>query len=424
MIITVICCFSVVCTAVLATYGISTKPPDCMAFSMAFASLSILVSAVYYVIVKVSLVAMGTVLHRDARGRGSSRQRRQMGTRIRQLILIDRSQFQKVSTTPQDLSSAQHGVPKGNEEDIGSNSPWSFSSSDSEIQLDNSSLPQNDNEINEDASAEHKTLFVQPCVKQHEERYLTLKVWTNIYGLAVGVFCVVHSLLLSSDLGSAVFCICLWLESLGECCCTLKKTSNWRKGHRRDSFYMPCLSVLMLSGILFKAVGSFLSSNVPEEILPAACNILLPIAGVACIRNMRKTDNIHNTMELSAPVCLLGSIICLMCIVVGAGTNKCVMDHIYYDDGDSTNNWDQYNLNENISAAFPSAKSSWSTINPKRRGLYYTAIRFQPILSVLVIPFPLICAVVTVVSCSQKSHIMVSSSFFSLLTPFQNMSTC
>ena len=76
-----------------------------------------------------------------------------------------------------------------------------------------------------------------------KERYSACKIWTNLYGLALGTFCIVYSLLLATELGSFTFCFCLWLESFRQC-----------SKQRRTC----CLSLLILVGMVLKLTGGFL----------------------------------------------------------------------------------------------------------------------------------------------------------------------
>ena len=425
MIVTVVCCFSVVCTAVLATYGISSKPPqhECLAFSLAFASLSILISAVYYLIIKVSWLAIGAVLMQHDTSMSDPPARRKRSTIMRQLILVDRSKFKKIAASEEDAdfsfqqqSNTSIAGKVDDDDDAKSLSPWSFSSTSDCSPCSKGSprerceIPVAENELGETDSVE----FQQPSTVT--ERYSTLKVWTNVYGLAVGTFCIVHSLLLASELGSSVFCFCLWLESLRECrCkCSLFKKLASRKAYanqrQSSDVFMPCLSILLLLGIVFKSMGSLLSASAEaheQDALSVVCSILLPVAGVLCVRNMRKTSDIRNTMELSAPVCWLGSIICLLCIVVGTAGGSCIVNHVYTSGSENDNDW---NLESNMTlSSHLQAADVWIPERSRRAADAYSSnIRFQPILSVLVIPFPLVCSVIAVVSCSQSSHIMVS----------------
>ena len=359
MIVTVVCCFSVVCTAIMAAYGISPKPP-CLAFSLSFASLSILVSAVYYIIIKLSLVAMGAVLS------GS----------IRQRIYARQHHFEPINSAPQSCPRSDHDM--NDDEYL---SPWSFSSDDDDDHAEEEHLDM----ISKEAQ--------QPAPPQKHERYSTFKVWTNVYGLAVGTFCIVHSLLLPSEAGGTVFCLCLWLESLRECTCS---TNSRKKKKFSGRWGIPCLSVILLTGIVLKAIGSLISHGSvhnEESVIQTACNMFLPVVGVASIRNMRKTANIQGTMELSAPVCWLGSCICFLCIIVSIGDDSCILRHVYDFESEGRR---QHSHN--------------SSSMPIQADM---TLRHQPILSVMVIPFPLVCAVVAVVACSQNSHIMVSRFAFS-----------
>lgn len=214
------------------------------------------------------------------------------------------------------------------------------------------------------------------------ERFTFLKVWTNVYGLAVGMFCVVYSLLLPNELSGFTFCICLWVVGVYECvqmsglrrlcCCCFfmkNKISERKKRmlheismmrHARSSassnshchvqnksddsaMVLTCLSSLLLLGIVLKTAGGISSGRLFGNIEvtgEALASTLIPAVGVACIRNMRKIENIQNTMELSMPMCSMGSMLCMLCIVLmaeyDAGSSQqvsCVWDFFWENAG-------------------------------------------------------------------------------------------
>jgi hypothetical protein len=48
------------------------------------------------------------------------------------------------------------------------------------------------------------------------ERFNSLKIWTNIYGLSIGIYCLVYSLMLPNELSAFVFCTSMLLASVYE----------------------------------------------------------------------------------------------------------------------------------------------------------------------------------------------------------------
>ena len=102
-----------------------------------------------------------------------------------------------------------------------------------------------------------------------------------------------------------------------------------------------CLCMLLVLGMTFKVAGSFVSGRLWEGLLlpdgetvhvvAAACSILIPMVGVAAIKNMQGTKDVRNTMELSIPACSLGSLVGLLCFVVVSVLNE---DHQVGEGGD------------------------------------------------------------------------------------------
>ena len=83
---------------------------------------------------------------------------------------------------------------------------------------------------------------------------------------------------------------------------------------------LACICALLFLGILFKGAGGIMSGKLYEDVegstWSAAASIAIPVVGVAAIRNMRRTQDIRTTMELSLPVCSMGSLLCLLCIIL------------------------------------------------------------------------------------------------------------
>lgn len=379
MITTLICCFCIVCTAVISTYGAAARP-SCIAFSLAFSSGSLLISAVYYAIIKVTLLAMGTVLELK-KGRICMRANRH------NFIPVPKNQSSDEMPPPQ-----QPIDGKEQEQEIVEEEEWSFSDSDD----DGDSYDQEKHCEPYDPRNVAAAEAASPV-----ERFSTIKVWTNVYGLALGTFCMVHSLMLPNELSNTVFCICLWLEgSLEECCS--RSISPRRSSSRKvvvGSASAACISLLLLAGIVTKSTGSFISGklDIPFTAWDYS-SIIIPIIGVAAIRNMSRTNDIRATMELSSPACLLGSIICfLVCIFVSfsdaAAPSSCMVDHLLDLDNDDA-------------SLLHGGKNSTKT------RAAWIFLRHEPILSILTIPFPLVCSVVAIVTCSQTSHAMVSLPLF------------
>ena len=89
-------------------------------------------------------------------------------------------------------------------------------------------------------------------------------------------------------------------------------------------------------GMMLKAMGSLISGRMWEGIISMEgpeqqeihaasmlCSVLVPVMGVAAIKNMQSTKDIRSTMELSVPACSMGSLVCLLlCIVLTMTSNR------------------------------------------------------------------------------------------------------
>lgn len=50
----------------------------------------------------------------------------------------------------------------------------------------------------------------------NRERFSAVKIWTNIYGLSIGIYCLVYSLMLPNELSAFVFCVATLMASIYE----------------------------------------------------------------------------------------------------------------------------------------------------------------------------------------------------------------
>ena len=483
MITTVVCCICVMCTAVLATYGMGIgdkggrnaekqllvlQPPMCIAFFLAFTSSCILISTMYYMIIKVSILAMNALMSARRRFSGSH------GHHPRQMECDDLSSISSFSSSyshrspfssdsddddvekkkvPKKESSSNITVlaataPKEHHENDRL-SQWSFSDEE-ERPIEEKQEKPNEEEVCEIATVAHpppsEEIFeheeedseeekrqqtkrnAKRTTVQANERFTSVKVWTNVYGLALGMFCIVYSLLLPNELSSFTFCVCLWLAATYECAsqnnggCTLfqcRRKRN-RKGrqrfcaqsltalvrticscsllysdegrmrrmnrkkrifmelqdlHRRQrpthteepastrhsiesqvelilhpssssSSWVQCfLCLLLVVGMVLKASGSLISGRLWDGIVAEdgqsvhvaamLCSVLIPVMGVSAIKNMQRTKDVRSTMELSVPACSMGSLVCLLCIIVAAnimeseGKENCISSYFW-----------------------------------------------------------------------------------------------
>jgi hypothetical protein len=472
------------CTAALATYGMSfstsssgkvveKNQPLCIPFFLAFTSSCILISTAYYLIIKVSILAMGKLTTRMRRFADGDDE-------YNDGIIVATNDDGNLSSSHDDdlesLSSSSSSCPSLSSPDAakkmtskkkqqqqqdaaadGDVSPWQFSEEDEEennssdmakkrvVKEDEIQEMEEEEKIiiteQEEEEEEEEQIIHHSSRKKENERFTSIKVWTNVYGLAVGMFCIVYSLLLPNELSSFTFCTCLWVAATYECAVQSRayhlllerirrKTTRKKKGggsrirgkfclsslaallkatcscsficysdegrlrrmnrkkrifmelqelHRRQrpthteepnqptptqqpplllppqmmmlhhhshsSAMLFCLCLLLVAGMALKATGSFMSGRLWEGVMSEdgqsihaaaiLCSVMIPIIGVAAIKNMQRTKDVRSTMELSIPACSMGSLICLLlCILVVGGnisssSSSCVNEYFW-----------------------------------------------------------------------------------------------
>jgi hypothetical protein len=243
MLAAVICCLSVLCTVSLASFGMdmaavagpSVFPQQqddvirlstgCLLFHEFFAALAVLVSIGYYIIVKGSLMAMGAVImtppkphpiyYRDELSPDTSEGEEEEGVGKRGDPAEEKRTTEEIcevsspSSSPSSLSHEQE-LDKGLLDD-----------GEMVVVFDESSPPHTREE-------EHWRKTAQKKVKSAElplnglrgwhsrERFNAVKIWSNIYGLSIGIYCLVYSLMMPNELSAFVFCTAMLLASIHE----------------------------------------------------------------------------------------------------------------------------------------------------------------------------------------------------------------
>ena len=186
----------------------------CQMFNELFAAVAILVSIVYYAVVKVTLMAMGAVI---------------MSPPHPHPIYAKDDDCEAATTSPDE---------EQEDEDAKSTGTFSISSDENkegvelqEVTVQKKSehcFPASDEiqEVEEEGEKREgeerksrqkrkdgmrKSLSPPPERQQQTkstgERFSSLKIWTNVYGLSIGIYCLVYSLLLPNELSAFVFCL-------------------------------------------------------------------------------------------------------------------------------------------------------------------------------------------------------------------------
>ena len=191
----------------------------CLLFPQLFAAAAVLVCIVYYAIVKLTLLGMGAVVMRppkphpmyaadddtavevlsaDADGSNSSAFSVSEGEE--EGVDVELKEYLE-----EHVEVAEHGAPQQQQQQqvvMGMSKTAIAPSSDCL-----------DDEIDEE---EVGTSMIPPLVQERQERFSSLKIWTNIYGLSLGIYCLVYSLLLPNELSAFVFCAATLLAGVHE----------------------------------------------------------------------------------------------------------------------------------------------------------------------------------------------------------------
>jgi len=274
----VICFVSVLCTTSLASFGMdaaaamkettsaqedilrvvvgedgssNAKHDVCLMFHELFAAVAVLVSIVYYAVVKLTLVAMGAVimvppdphpLYGSGSDSGSSS------------VEDEDEEDARSHSTFSGVSSSSSSKSEDDEIVYQCAPPTSSTSEAAQQQEEGTELamvvvvhaqknpacaPPSDEIVQEEeedgepenvrkhrrkqkkrskAKKHHSNngAKVPTATNREGERFNSIKIWTNVYGLSIGIYCLVYSLLLPNELSAFVFCVVSLLAGLHE----------------------------------------------------------------------------------------------------------------------------------------------------------------------------------------------------------------
>lgn len=160
---------------------------------------------------------------------------------------------------------------------------------------------------------------LQPRSSHSEETFDGSKVWSNVYGLGFGIFCMVYCMQVPSRLCTSTLCTTLWLISTEE---YLQRRADYGTflGFQ-DRVIMPFMLVTYFVGVclLWFSIPSIESADF------AVVNTLIPLAGPSAMRYLKRPKDILKTLELGAPVAGLISG-CIICTIL-SGQTDCVYQH-------------------------------------------------------------------------------------------------
>jgi hypothetical protein len=81
-------------------------------------------------------------------------------------------------------------------------------------------------------------------VDTRQEKFSAIKIWTNIYGLSIGIYCLVYSLMLPNELSAFVFCVAALAASIYE-------------------WFVPCMDLYLRDSVGGRMYGS---STLPRRL--------------------------------------------------------------------------------------------------------------------------------------------------------------
>lgn len=259
----VVCFVSVLCTASLASFGmdaaasitLNTKKTVmtsadedvvrmvtddessvevCLMFHELFAAVAILVSIVYYAVVKLTLMGMGAVImappnphplyHSDDDEfcESSDEEKKSDGT-----FSVSSSSASDQSMQEEVVVYDASAVDNNNTDEMAlvvhtaaeQKASSSFPASDEiEVEEEEEEVPPSPSPptANKEKRHHHHHLPQRSEKKGEGERFNSVKIWTNVYGLSIGIYCLVYSLLLPNELSAFVFCIVSLLAGVHE----------------------------------------------------------------------------------------------------------------------------------------------------------------------------------------------------------------
>lgn len=146
-----------------------------------------------------------------------------------------------------------------------------------------------------------------------------------------------------------------------------------------------------------------------------AVNILFPIIGVLMLKSMRKAEDVRETIELTVPVCGLNSM-CIACVIM-IKAPACLLRHMssaIIELGGGVGSYAGAAAAAFYEASSAAAMMSNNMTSDGTEGGVHSPetpmvlMRYQPILAALVLPFPLVCSIVSIVSAGRNHRFMVS----------------
>ena len=186
--------------------------------------------------------------------------------------------------------------------------------------------------LKEAASQPHAR--IRPSSHAAGERFSAIKIWTNIYGLSIGIYCLVYSLMLPNELSAFVFCAATLAASIHE-------------------WVVPCMGIYMrdddgvycglLSSSSHARVRRLARSSSSSSSSRGACTQCKRCLGFACIaqwpcmawRVSRHRNGRWRSSSSSLPSRLLESgALAMPCLIlmIAAGLVLKVLEAVFWQD--------------------------------------------------------------------------------------------
>jgi hypothetical protein len=314
---------------------------QCSSTSLLHASIIVLVSVLYYVIVKACSVLLITLISIRNRRDGYRTSSDNKGSGITRVShdsipsnksVIDQSTMSRISED--DETELENG-PGSPVDSISSLSEFDFELS--EVLLEN--------------AVPDKSTTVGGKARDPGETYTVGKAWSNIYGLGIAVFCLIYSLQMDSAYGNIMMCISFIVVTMEEYKITYKRRASvihggsglgWCIYYRRliiqDTFtffwtplFLTLLGVSMCSHI---AAAVSLGATYTDENtnwIALVFNCIAPMVAPIALKHMKRPENMADTIELSIPVAAMIAL-CTMSVLF-ATSSTCIYNTFHDQDG-------------------------------------------------------------------------------------------
>jgi hypothetical protein len=180
------------------------------------------------------------------------------------------------------------------------------------------------------------------------ELYSVAKAWSNIYGLGLGLFCLVYSFQMQSLYGNVVLCLSFlavagdeYIQSCKAKAANVNNEGGWAMYYRRlvlydthTFFWMPLMFLIYTISLILHITAALelsikTNQSTVENVL--SLSFLIPVIAPLCMTCVKRPDNLVATIELSVPIAGMISL-CSLSILV-ATSSTCMYSAFHDIDG-------------------------------------------------------------------------------------------